>query len=107
MATLIDSGNVGSADRGPEGGVVSDAVDDEHAGGGDGQNAEPVGMVTIVSPPGFERIFAAVAAFGEEDLFADPERLANLAAEYGTEVLGDYPADRSGAVVAMDTSVGA
>lgn len=52
----------------------------------------PVRMLTIVSPPGFERIFAAVAAIGEEELLADPERLVALAAEYGTEVLGDYPA---------------
>jgi len=32
-----------------------------------------------------------VAAIGEQDLFADPERLAALAAHYGTDVLGDYP----------------
>lgn len=54
-------------------------------------SAEPVRMLTIVSPPGFERIFAAVAEIGEEDLLDDPERLAALAAQYGTEVLGDYP----------------
>lgn len=57
-------------------------------------SAEPVRMLTIVSPPGFERIFAAVAAIGEQDLFADPERLAALAAQYGTDVLGDYPDTR-------------
>jgi mannose-6-phosphate isomerase-like protein (cupin superfamily) len=59
-------------------------------------STEPVRMLTIVSPPGFERIFAAVAAIGEEELLADPERLANLAAEYGTEVLGDYPEAQEG-----------
>lgn len=52
---------------------------------------EPVRMLTIVSPPGFERIFAAVAAIGEDELLADPDRLVALAAEYGTDVLGDYP----------------
>lgn len=52
---------------------------------------EPVRMLTIVSPPGFERIFDAVAAIGESDLLADPERLMALAAQYGTDVLGDYP----------------
>ncbi|MGA8255521.1 MAG: cupin domain-containing protein [Nocardioides sp.] len=52
---------------------------------------DPVRMLTIVSPPGFEKIFDAVAEIGESELLADPERLAALAAEYGTEVLGDYP----------------
>lgn len=51
----------------------------------------PVRMLTIVSPPGFERIFAAVAEIGEAELLANPERLASLAADYGTEVLGAYP----------------
>jgi mannose-6-phosphate isomerase-like protein (cupin superfamily) len=55
---------------------------------------EPVRMLTIVSPPGVERLFAAVAAIGEEKLLADPERLAALATEYGTEILGDYPETR-------------
>ena len=55
---------------------------------------EPVRMLTIISPPGVERIFAAVAAIGEGELLADPERLATLAAEYGTEVIGDYPEAR-------------
>lgn len=54
-------------------------------------SAEPVRMLTIVSPPGIERVFAAVAAIGEPALLADPERLAALAAQYGTDVLGDYP----------------
>lgn len=57
-------------------------------------SAEPVRMLTIVSPPGLERIFAAVAAIGEDELLADPERLAALAAEHGTDVLGDYPDGR-------------
>jgi mannose-6-phosphate isomerase-like protein (cupin superfamily) len=52
---------------------------------------EPVRMLTIVSPPGFESIFQAVAEIGEESLLADPERLVALAAEHGTEVLGDFP----------------
>lgn len=52
---------------------------------------EPVRMLTIVSPPGFERIFAAVEALGEDALLADPERLVALAAEHGTEVLGEHP----------------
>jgi mannose-6-phosphate isomerase-like protein (cupin superfamily) len=55
---------------------------------------DPVRMITVVSPPGFERIFAAVAEIGEEQLLADPEQLARLAAEHGTEVLGDYPERR-------------
>ena len=57
-------------------------------------SAQPVRMLTIVSPPGFERIFAAVAAIGEDELLADPDRLVTLAAEHGTEVLGDYPETR-------------
>ena len=52
---------------------------------------EPVRMLTIVSPPGFEQIFDAVAAIGESELLDDPERLVALAAQYGTEVLGDHP----------------
>lgn len=56
--------------------------------------AEPVRMLTMASPPGFERIFEAVAAIGEDDLLADPDRLVALAAEYGTDVLGDYPESR-------------
>lgn len=52
---------------------------------------DPVRMLTIASPPGFERIFRAVAELDEEALLADPERLVALAAEHGTEVLGDHP----------------
>ena len=54
-------------------------------------SAEPVRMLTLISPPGFERVFAEVMAAGEEELLADPERLVELAARYGTEVLGGYP----------------
>ena len=58
-----------------------------------GLSEGPVRIITICSPPGLERIFAAVAEQGEEELLADPERLLALAAEYGTEILGDYPTD--------------
>lgn len=34
---------------------------------------------------------AEVVRQGEDELLADPERLAALAARFGTEVLGDYP----------------
>ena len=54
-------------------------------------SSEPVRMLTLVSPPGFEEVFEAVAQHGEEALLADPERLVELAAAFGTEVLGDYP----------------
>lgn len=54
-------------------------------------SVEPVRMLTIASPPGFERIFAAVAEIGEAELLEDPDRLVALAAEYGTDVLGDHP----------------
>ena len=54
-------------------------------------SAEPVRMLTIVSPPGFEQIFAAVAEIGEQELLADPARLVSLAQEHGTDILGDYP----------------
>lgn len=54
-------------------------------------STEPVRMLTVISPPGFERFFDAVVGHGEEQLLADPERLVELAAMYGTEVLGDYP----------------
>lgn len=52
---------------------------------------DPVRMLTLISPPGLERLFAEVVAQGEEDLLAHPDRLVDLAARYGTEVLGDYP----------------
>ncbi|WP_435771891.1 cupin domain-containing protein [Nocardioides sp. SYSU DS0651] len=54
-------------------------------------SAEPVRMLTLISPPGFEKVFDAVAEAGEDELLADPERLVELAARFGTEVLGDYP----------------
>lgn len=52
---------------------------------------EPVRLLTLISPPGFERFFDDVVREGEEQLLADPERLAALAAASGTEVLGEYP----------------
>lgn len=52
---------------------------------------EPVRMLTLISPPGVERIFAAVVEQGEDELLADPERLIALAAQHGTEILGDHP----------------
>ncbi len=51
----------------------------------------PVQMLTLISPPGLENLFDAVVAEGEQDLLTDPARLIVLAAQYGTEVLGDYP----------------
>ncbi|MDV3296917.1 MAG: hypothetical protein LOY01_14065 [Brachybacterium paraconglomeratum] len=47
-------------------------------------------MLTLISPPGFERIFAEVADVGGESLLADPERLLALAAKHGTTILGNY-----------------
>ncbi len=52
---------------------------------------EPVRLLTLVSPPGFERFFEDVVLAGEEALLSQPDRLAELAAASGTEVLGDYP----------------
>ena len=52
---------------------------------------EPVRMITLVSPPGFEKIFAEVAEQGEENLLADPDRLLALAQKHGTNIIGDYP----------------
>ena len=54
-------------------------------------NDDPVLLLTLISPPGFERFFEEVVLEGEEALLGDPERLAALAAASGTEVLGDYP----------------
>lgn len=54
-------------------------------------SSDPVRMLTIISPPGFEKVFQAVADHGEEALVADPERLVGLAARFGTDVLGGYP----------------
>ncbi len=55
---------------------------------------EAVRMLTLTSPPGFELFFEAVVKHGEEALLAHPERLVEMAASYGTEVLGDYPQQR-------------
>jgi mannose-6-phosphate isomerase-like protein (cupin superfamily) len=51
-----------------------------------------VRMLTLVSPSGLEEFFAAVVREGEEALLADPDRLLELAASHGTEIIGDYPA---------------
>jgi mannose-6-phosphate isomerase-like protein (cupin superfamily) len=53
---------------------------------------DPVRMLTLISPPGFERVFEAVVEEGEDALLGDPERLVALAACFGTEIVGDYPA---------------
>lgn len=52
---------------------------------------EPVRLLTLVSPPGFERFFEDVVREGDDVLLSDPERLIDLAAASGTEVFGDYP----------------
>ena len=52
---------------------------------------EPVRMLTLVSPAGMESFFATVVHQGERELLADPDRLVELAAEHGTQILGDYP----------------
>ena len=52
---------------------------------------EPVRMLTVISPAGLQGFFDAVVQQGEDELLADPERLVALAAEYDTEILGDYP----------------
>jgi len=48
-------------------------------------------MLTVVSPSGLQRFFESVVRVGEEALLAHPERLAALAAEFGNEILGEYP----------------
>jgi hypothetical protein len=48
-------------------------------------------MLTLVSPSGLQRFFEAVVQQGEAELLAQPGRLVALAAEFGTEILGDYP----------------
>jgi mannose-6-phosphate isomerase-like protein (cupin superfamily) len=52
---------------------------------------ETVRMLTLVSPAGLESFFSAVVREGEEALLADPDRLVELAAAHGTEIVGDYP----------------
>ncbi len=51
----------------------------------------PVRMLTLISPPGLQRFFDEVEARGEDELLDEPERLIELAAGYGTLILGDYP----------------
>ncbi|TFV86671.1 cupin domain-containing protein [Blastococcus sp. CT_GayMR20] len=53
---------------------------------------DAVRMLTLVTPAGLEEFFAAVVREGEEALLADPDRLVELAASYGTEIVGEYPA---------------
>jgi mannose-6-phosphate isomerase-like protein (cupin superfamily) len=52
---------------------------------------DSVRMLTLVSPSGLEEFFAAVVREGEEALLADPDRLIELAAAHGTQIVGDYP----------------
>ena len=54
-------------------------------------SADPVRMLTLISPPGFEKVFEAGVERGEDALLADPDELVGLAARHGTQVLGDYP----------------
>ncbi len=54
-------------------------------------DSAPVRMLTLISPPGLQRFFDEVVARGEDELLAEPERLIELAASYGTHILGDYP----------------
>jgi hypothetical protein len=54
-----------------------------------------VRLLTLVSPPGFERFFDDVVRWGEQALLADPERPAELAAASGMDVLGEYPLPRA------------
>jgi hypothetical protein len=48
-------------------------------------------MLTLISPAGLQRFFEAVVREGEEEILAQPERLVALAAEFGSEILGDHP----------------
>jgi oxalate decarboxylase/phosphoglucose isomerase-like protein (cupin superfamily) len=52
---------------------------------------QPVRMLTLVSSPGSQALFDAVAHVGGEQPRADPQRLVQLASEYGSEILGDHP----------------
>jgi mannose-6-phosphate isomerase-like protein (cupin superfamily) len=51
----------------------------------------PPRMLTLISPAGLQRFFEAVVREGGEELLGRPERLVALAAEFGSEILGDYP----------------
>jgi hypothetical protein len=50
-----------------------------------------VRLLTVVSPSGLQRFFESVVREGEKELLAHPERLAALAAEFGSQILGEYP----------------
>ena len=52
---------------------------------------ESVRMLTVISPAGLQEFFEAVAREGEDRLLAQPDRLVALAAEFGSEILGEYP----------------
>jgi mannose-6-phosphate isomerase-like protein (cupin superfamily) len=52
---------------------------------------EPARMLTMISPSGLQRFFEAIVREGEQALLADPKKFLALAAEFGTEILGDYP----------------
>lgn len=53
---------------------------------------DPVRMLTLVAPAGMEQFFQAVVDAGEAALLEDPGRLLTLAAQHGTDILGDHPA---------------
>ena len=53
----------------------------------------PVRMLTVISPPGLQRLFDAVVERGESALLEDPEELRRLAKAYGSEILGPHPLD--------------
>jgi len=52
---------------------------------------KPARMLTLISPAGLHAFFETVVREGEERLLADPERLMALTAEFGSEILSDYP----------------
>ena len=52
---------------------------------------EPARMLTLISPAGLHAFFETVVREGEARLSGDPERLMALAAQFGSEILGDYP----------------
>ena len=54
-------------------------------------SAAPARMLTLISPAGLHAFFETVVREGEARLSGDPERLMALAAQFGSEILGDYP----------------